>query len=218
MSNNYPIARLASLGADAVYQVFGSLSAAPTLPIAAIDAFQDDEPLNHLQAETFGALHSAGYIQLEDEWTDRIDGFLVVSSNRRRAEEHLPDIERQLRTLEVQLKHAAEKRDRGRLLKSKTTQWEETNRHQSLETKRQALLDERARYQSSIDNAEEQLELLVSAIANAKELTKARWLNGQVARVTNDGAFLINTLNTMNKEHFRGRRLCDVLVVGPLLT
>lgn len=217
MSTNAPTTRLAEYEADAVYEMFAALSSAPTLTGAAASGFESGVPLTVNSIELFDILVSTGVIRVEIEWTARINAYRQIRRTRKEAVNGLPDVERQLRTISVQLKHSAEKRDRGRLLKSKTTRWEETNQHEKLEKEQQRLTEERLRFRAVIEGADEALDELVTAIGAVPDLTKARWYGERVLRVTNDGAFLASTLKSMNKAHFRGRRLCDVLVVGPLL-
>ena len=172
-------------------------------------------PLSAADRELFNILASAGVIRLEIEWTARINAYRQM--HRARDEASGTSTSNENCGPLAYSSSIQNKKDRGRLLKSKTTRWEETNQHDKLEKERQRLTEERLRCGAVIEGTDEALDELITAIDAVPDLTKARWFGERVLRVTNDGAFLASTLKGMNKAHFRGRRLCDILVVGPLL-
>ncbi len=185
--------------------------------MALVDGFPDENSLTTSQREVLAKLTAAGFLSVDPEWTERVNVIRNKGLHAENAQVANTDVERQLRTIEVQLKHAAEKRNKVSLLKSKMEKWEDTNRHQVLETKRQDLLRERHQLLESINDLEAAKDAFETDLRNVPTLAKARYLEKNVVRVTNDGAFLVATLKQMNREHFKGRTLKDILNIGPLL-
>ena len=111
----------------------------------------------------------------------------------------------------------ADQRSKNRLLKSKSKQWEEASRHESLEKERNELLRKRA----SAIAAGQELRAFSEQVQYAlnKDEASARyvWVDRAARCLTEHGRMLLAGIETVPEKHRHGRRLADVLTLGSLL-
>ena len=136
-----------------------------------------------------------------------------VERQQQRALEHA-DIRRAIQTTDVQIRHAIEKSDRGKLLKSKNARWEEANTLSNLEKKRTELAQQEAAIVFGAQQVKDQFDELRAALSEANEL---KLYGDRLVQLTHQGAYILAILEASPQRHLFGRRLGDILAIGPLL-
>ncbi|MGC6416884.1 MAG: hypothetical protein ACON3Z_07190 [Bradymonadia bacterium] len=212
----------------AVYRALGERDCQSVLR-ALVDVIQGDELLSVLASERlferpaapdaiFQDLETLGFMRLHQAYTEKVRRLKELRTHHRQAESELPDLERRLNTLGVQLKHAGEQAGKNRLLKKRQTQWQESSRVEALERERNQLMQQRAKARAAIEQCRSFFEALSFEFGRAEDGNRYVWLNGAVRYLTPHGHFLLETLKSAPQQHLKGRRLTDVLMVGQLLT
>ena len=215
MTLNERYRKLAGLDAIAVMNAVAWLDETPALPDAIKDHFSVEEPA--LETTLLDHLVHLGFIQLDRTWTERVRNYLSLCEAREEAEALLPELERRLKTMDVKVKHASDKRSRNRLLKSKSTQWEEASHQDTLEKQREELLKYRAVARAAREQANDGYEALSFDLSRAEDAKSYRWVMGRAARLTAHGEFLHAVMVQIGPSNAYGRTLGDALSVGPLL-
>jgi uncharacterized protein with von Willebrand factor type A (vWA) domain len=177
--------------------------------------FQSDK--NGSDHRIFDTLHSVGFVEHHTEWTEQISRYLAQQETITTAEDELPKLERRLKTLDVQVRHAADQRTRNRLLKSKTTKWEEDSKQSELAKQYSTLLDQRGRVMGAIKSGERTYDELKFLVSRDGHDPPYIWAAGVARRMTNHGYFLLSSLQRIPSDHYAGREVSDVLALGGIL-
>ena len=212
----------------AVYRALGERDCQSVLQ-ALMNVVQGDELLSILASDRLFDMPAApdvicqdletlGFMRLHQSYTEKVRRLRELRIQHRQAEIELPDLERRLNTLGVQLKHAGEQAGKNRLLKKRETQWKESSRVDALERDRNELMQKRARARAAIEQSRSFLETLSFEFGRVEDTNRYVWVNGAVRYLTPHGQFLLETLASTPLQHIKGRRLTDVLMVGQLLT
>ena len=205
----------AHLSASSGFQWLACHQKADGLSVAVRAQFQSQaEPL---KADAMNRLQAVGFTEVHGAFSKRITAYLALRDAHTKASTELPDVERQLKSLDLQVKHASDKKGRNRLLKSKATQWEEASQHGNLEKERESLLRARAAARATLEQAKQAHDALDFDFARDPDADTFKWLGGRASRLTIHGDFLLGVLKQMPVNHFHGRQLGDVLNIGFLL-
>ncbi len=164
--------------------------------------------------ELIEALVEEGLLVTSPSLTERFRAYFGRLQRQTERAKARADIRRTLQTTEVQIRHASEKSDRGRLLKSKNERWEQANTLSNLEKKKDDLLRKEAAIASGDAELQSQYEVLRQALQDNRGL---KFYGSTLVQLTHEGRFLLAVLDSFPQRHLRGRRLGDVLAVGPLL-
>ncbi len=205
----------ATLPASAVFEWLRCIEKAKVLSTSAEAQFESEA--DGLEEGALEMLQRLSFAEVHHEFSKRINAYLGLRTAHGETLEYAPEVERRLKTLDVQVRHATEKRSRPRLLKSKSAQWEEASQQGSLEKQREDLLRIRAASRAAKEQAQKAHESLHFELSRSPDAQSYRWLSGQASRLTAHGQFLLSVMKQMEPRHFQGRQLGDLLAIGFLL-
>jgi len=215
MKTNEPFRLLGAMPCGRVYDALCDLIDGQAVTDAVARRFESIERAAH--ADVFSVLQTAGFVEHHAEWTQKIRGYLEQKEKLSSAAEELTQIERRLKTVEVQVRHAAEQRARNRLLKSKAMKWEEDSKQSELSKQKNLLTEQRNRLMVAIKGLERTYDELKFLVSREGHEPPYMWRAGAAQRMTEDGYFLLSSIQKIPSNHYAGRQLSDVLALGGIL-
>ena len=208
-------ARLGNSECAVIFDALKRIVNGPPLDSMLVD---ESSPANSDAADIlFASLEELGFIRINTEYTKQIRRINELKVNLGALQADLPSTERRLNTLSVQIKHAAEQRSKNRLLKSKSKQWEEASRLESLEKERNELLKKRSSAIAAAQELRAFSEHVQYALNKDDSSTRYVWIDHAARCLTEHGQMLLAGIETVPEKHRHGRRLADVLTLGGLL-
>ena len=133
------------------------------------------------------------------------------------ATEAAKEAERQSKTLDVRLRHVNRSKPKLGILRSKVEKWDTATREVGLKRQSEQMAKDLKTWIARRDALQSQWEELVEEIEKVAQGTMAKWYASRPIVMTKHGRFLLDSLSEMKSDHFKGRTLAEVLVVGHLL-
>ncbi|MBV70805.1 MAG: hypothetical protein CMH52_05595 [Myxococcales bacterium] len=215
MNELAPYARLGNSECGVIFDALMRIVNGPTLN----SIFVNDLPVSQSEAADlmFAPLEELGFIRVNSAYTKQMRRINELRANAAQLQADLPSTERRLNTLGVQIKHAADLRTKKRLLKSKSKQWEEASRHETLEKERNELLKKRSAAMAAGQELRAFSEQVQYALNKDEASGRYVWIDRAARCLTEHGRILLAGIETVPEAHRHGRRLADVLTLGGLL-
>ncbi|MEE2786483.1 MAG: hypothetical protein VX589_04025 [Myxococcota bacterium] len=201
--------------AAALFGTLKTLLETPTLLSAAKDSFDTTRAV--LEESSLDELIRLEVVHARHDLETACEQYFQKRATAQAAEQDLADVERQLKTIDVRLKRAESDAQRSRILKSKTERWEDDNRRGKFKKEREALVARRHKLRGDCADAKRDWTDLIATIDASVANQQARWTDPFIIGLTDTSYFLFEELNEMNPDNFFGRRISEVLRIGPLL-